>query len=53
MTDVIENTLTGSGKKELLRKLKAMKPLRITGKVELESEKKITAQRAETKQQDE
>ncbi|MCK5636953.1 MAG: AAA family ATPase, partial [Thermoplasmatales archaeon] len=53
LTDVIENTLTGSGKKELLRKLKAMKPLRITGKVELESEKKITAQRAETKQQDE
>ncbi|MCK4995325.1 MAG: ATP-dependent protease LonB, partial [Thermoplasmatales archaeon] len=39
LTDVIENTLTGSGKKELLRKLKAMKPLRITGKVELESEK--------------
>ncbi len=53
LTDVIENTLTGSGKKELLRKLKAMKPLRITGKVELESEKKITAQHAETKQQDE
>ncbi|MCK4364670.1 MAG: ATP-dependent protease LonB [Thermoplasmatales archaeon] len=53
LTDVIENTLTGSGKEELLRKLKAMKPLRITGKVELESEKKITAQRAETKQQDE
>jgi Lon-like ATP-dependent protease len=53
LTDVIENTLIGSGKQELLKKLKAMKPLRITGKVELESEKKITAQHAETKQQDE
>ena len=43
LTEVIENALIGEGKKELLRKLKAMKPLKITGKVELESEKKITA----------
>jgi Lon-like ATP-dependent protease len=43
LTEVIDYTLSGSGKKELLKKLKAMKPLRVTGKVELESEKKMTA----------
>ncbi len=43
LTDVIENALIGAGKEELLRKLKDMKPPKITGKVELESEKKIIA----------
>jgi Lon-like ATP-dependent protease len=43
LTEVIDYSLSGSGKKELLKKLKAMKPLRVTGKVELESEKKMTA----------
>ncbi|NHJ38406.1 MAG: ATP-dependent protease LonB, partial [Asgard group archaeon] len=43
LTEVIDNTLIGSGKKELLKKLKAMKPLKVTGKIELESEKKLTA----------
>jgi len=41
LPEVIENTLIGEGKKKLLKKLKAMKPLKITGKIELESEKKI------------
>jgi Lon-like ATP-dependent protease len=40
LSDVLENALTGEGKEELLRKLKAMRPPKITGKVELESEKK-------------
>lgn len=43
LTDVIENALMGAGKEELLKKLKDMKPPKITGKIELESEKKITA----------
>ena len=51
LTEVIDNALVGAGKKELLKKLKAMKPLKITGKVELESEKKIIASSAETKQE--
>ncbi len=42
LNDVLENALVGEGKEELLRKLKAMRPLRIVGKVELESEKKKT-----------
>jgi Lon-like ATP-dependent protease len=42
LNDVIKNALTGSGKEELLKKLKEMRPPKITGKVELESEKKIT-----------
>jgi Lon-like ATP-dependent protease len=42
LTDVLENALTGEGKEELLRKLKTMKPPKIMGKVELESEKKRT-----------
>lgn len=42
LTDVLENALIGDGKEELLAKLKAMKPLKIVGKVELESEKKTT-----------
>ena len=43
LTDVIESALIGEGKEELLKKLKDMKPPKVTGKVELESEKKITA----------
>ena len=43
LNDVLENALVGEGKEELLKKLKAMRPLRIVGKVELESEKKKTA----------
>lgn len=50
LTEVIENTLVGKGKNKLLKKLKAMKPLKITGKVELESEKKMTAIQTEIKQ---
>ena len=42
LPEVIDNALVGPGKESLLKKLKAMKPLRVTGKVELESEKKIT-----------
>ncbi len=43
LADVIENALTGEGKEELLKKLKAMKPPKIMGKVELESERKKIA----------
>jgi Lon-like ATP-dependent protease len=43
LNDVIENALTGAGKDELLRRLKNMRPPKVTGKVELESEKKISA----------
>ncbi len=43
LNDVLENALTGAGKDELLKRLKNMKPPMITGKVELESEKKISA----------
>ena len=53
LPEVIENSLVGVGKEELLKKLKALKPLKITGKVELESEKKMVASRPETKQQKE
>ena len=42
LNDVLENALIGEGKEELLRKLKEMRPLKIVGKVELESEKKKT-----------
>ena len=41
LPDVIEYALVGKGKKQLMKKLKAMKPLQVSGKVELESEKKI------------
>ena len=41
LTEVIENALTGPGKEDLLKKLREMKPLRVTAKVELESEKKM------------
>ena len=43
LNDVIENALTGEGKDELLRRLKNMRPPKVTGKIELESEKKISA----------
>jgi Lon-like ATP-dependent protease len=42
LSEVIDNALVGPGKEELLRKLQQMKPPKITGKVELESEKKMT-----------
>ena len=42
LPEVIDNALVGAGKESLLKKLKAMKPLRVSGKIELESEKKIT-----------
>jgi len=40
LADVLDNALTGEGKAELLKKLKIMKPPKIMGKIELESEKK-------------
>jgi len=43
LTEVIENALVGSGKDKLLKKLKTMKPLAVSAKVELESEKKIAS----------
>ena len=43
LSDVLDNALTGEGKEELLKKLKTMKPPKIMGKVELESEKKKIA----------
>jgi Lon-like ATP-dependent protease len=43
LTEVIEVALTGEGKEQLLKKLKTLKPPKVTGKIELESEKKITA----------
>lgn len=42
LTEVIETALTGKGKDALLKKLKALKPPDISGKIELESEKKMT-----------
>jgi Lon-like ATP-dependent protease len=53
LTDVIENALQGDGKQDLLKKLKAMKPLKVTGKVELDSEKKMIASSPEIKKQEE
>lgn len=41
LPEVINKALIGSGKQELLKKLKAMKPLRVSGKIELESEEKL------------
>jgi Lon-like ATP-dependent protease len=52
LTDVIENALQGDGKQDLLKKLKAMKPLKVTGKVELDSEKKMIASSPEIKKQE-
>ncbi len=42
LTEVIETALTGEGKDALLKKLKALKPPEVSGKIELESEKKMT-----------
>ncbi|MBN2065789.1 MAG: ATP-dependent protease LonB [Candidatus Thermoplasmatota archaeon] len=42
LTEVIETALTGEGKNALLKKLKALKPPNVSGKIELESEKKLT-----------
>jgi len=42
LTDVLMSALVGEGKEELLKKLKSMRPPKIIGKVELESEKKKT-----------
>ncbi len=42
LPEVIDNALVGKGKEKLLQKLRAMKPLQVSGKIELESEKKIT-----------
>ncbi len=44
LADVLDNALIGDGKEELLRKLRTMKPPKIMGKVELESEKKKMSQ---------
>jgi len=41
LSDVLENALVGEGKEELLRKLKEMRPPKIIGKVESESERII------------
>jgi Lon-like ATP-dependent protease len=43
LSDVLENALIGEGKEELLRKLKTMRPPKIVGKVELESEKRAAS----------
>ena len=43
LTDVIENVLVGKGKEDLLKKLRRMKPPKVTGKIELNSEKKVNA----------
>jgi len=42
LPEVIEHALVGEGKEKLLEKLRAMKPLKVIGKVELESEKTTT-----------
>jgi Lon-like ATP-dependent protease len=39
LTDVLQAALVGEGKEDLLRKLKAMRPPKIIGKVELETER--------------
>ena len=41
LTDVLQTALVGEGKEELLRKLKEMRPPKIIGKVEVESERKV------------
>jgi len=41
LKDVLEHALIGEGKEELLRKFSQMKPPKVSGKVELESEKKL------------
>jgi Lon-like ATP-dependent protease len=51
LIDVIENALEGTGKAELLKKLKAMKPLDVSAKIELESEKKVNPGSIDTKKE--
>jgi Lon-like ATP-dependent protease len=41
LTDVLQNALVGEGKEDLLRKLKEMRPPKIIGKLETETERKI------------
>jgi Lon-like ATP-dependent protease len=48
LPEVIDNALVGIGKEKLLKKLRAMKPLHVSGKIELESEKKITKPETKT-----
>lgn len=43
LPEVIEHALTGPGKEALLEKLKSLKPPKITGKIESETEKHISA----------
>jgi len=52
LSEVVDNALKGEGKKDLLSKLKAMKPLEITGKIELDSEKKIAQSQAKSESED-
>jgi Lon-like ATP-dependent protease len=51
LIDVIKNALEGPGKEELLKKLKAMKPLDVSAKIELESEKKVNPSSIDTKKE--
>jgi Lon-like ATP-dependent protease len=51
LAEVIDHALVGSGKNQLMKKLRSMKPPKITGKVELESEKKISAHQNYKKQE--
>jgi len=48
LPEVIEIALIGKGKEQLLKKLKAMKPLHVSGKIELESDKKIILHHTKT-----
>jgi Lon-like ATP-dependent protease len=48
LPEVIEIALVGKGKEQLLKKLKAMKPLHVSGKIELESDKKIILPQTKT-----
>jgi len=41
LTDVLQNALVGEGKEDLLRKLKEMRPPKIIGKLETETDHKI------------
>ena len=43
LTDVLQNALVGEGKEDLLRKLKEMRPPKIIGKLETETDHKIRA----------
>jgi Lon-like ATP-dependent protease len=46
LTDVLQTALVGEGKEELLRKLKIMRPPKIIGKVESETERGIPVPRS-------